>query len=252
MFIDRAALKAEAKTAIRESKTSPYLTALIFAVISYILDALQTKLTGVEVDYATAMSLLQSGDPSYMLQYTLNHVPGVPAQIIGVLLDVMSMLIGTGFLMCMLLVARRMPHTAANLFDSFALFFKVLWLYILEYAFIFLWSLLFIVPGIVAAYSYRQAIYLLIDNPGMSAMDCLRESKRLMRGRKGELFLLDFSFIGWYILCIIPFVSVYVLPYTDVTYAEFYDALRIPGTGGQEPEEPRYGASSGGKPPWEY
>jgi len=93
------------------------------------------------------------------------------------------------------------------------------------YIFIFLWSLLFIVPGIIAAYRYRQALYLLLDHPEMGVMDCIRESKRLMTGHKGELFVVDMSFLGWYILCAVPFVSVYVTPYVNVTYAGYYDAL---------------------------
>ena len=89
-----------------------------------------------------------------------------------------------------------------------------------------LWSMLFVIPGIVASYRYRQALYLLLDHPEMGIMECIRESKRLMRGHKAELFVLDLSFIGWALLSIIPFVSVYTLPYTESTYALYYDQLR--------------------------
>jgi len=110
--------------------------------------------------------------------------------------------------------------------DGFQHFLKIIGLNIVSGIFVFLWSLLFVIPGIVASYRYRQALYLLLDHPEMGIMECIRESKRLMRGHKAELFVLDLSFIGWALLSIIPFVSVYTLPYTESTYALYYDQLR--------------------------
>lgn len=92
--------------------------------------------------------------------------------------------------------------------------------------FIALWSLLLVVPGIIAAYRYRMALFLLLDNPEKSALACISESKRMMTGRKAELFVMDLSFIGWYILEIIPFVSIWVTPYTQLSYVIYYEALR--------------------------
>ena len=110
--------------------------------------------------------------------------------------------------------------------DGFQHFLKIIGLNIVSGIFVFLWSLLFVIPGIVASYRYRQALYLLLDHPEMGIMECIRESKRLMRGHKAELFVLDLSFIGWALLAIIPFVSVYTLPYAESAYALYYDHLR--------------------------
>jgi uncharacterized membrane protein len=112
-----------------------------------------------------------------------------------------------------------------ELFDGFGMFFKFLWLNILIGIFTFLWSLLFVIPGIVASYRYRMAIYIMIDNPEFSAMECIRRSKAMMAGRKWELFVLDLSFIGWGLLTAIPFVSLYVSPYIEITVANYYNAL---------------------------
>ena len=70
----------------------------------------------------------------------------------------------------------------------------------MQYIFIFLWSLLFIVPGIIAAYRYRFALYNLCENPEMGVMEALNMSKAQTLGFKGQLFVLDLSFIGWYLL----------------------------------------------------
>jgi uncharacterized membrane protein len=69
--------------------------------------------------------------------------------------------------------------------------------------FIVLWSLLFVIPGLIKAYSYAMAFYLLKKNPGMDALESISTSKKLMDGRKADLFMLDLSYIGWYLLGIL-------------------------------------------------
>lgn len=136
--------------------------------------------------------------------------------------------------------------------DGFSHFLRLIALNLLEGLFVFLWSLLFIIPGIVAAYRYRLAIYLLLEHPEMRVMDCIRESKRLMYGRKGELFILDLSFLGWYLLTIIPFASVYVTPYIQTTRAGYY--LAVISIDSQHDSRGRFGREDGRqdyREPWE-
>lgn len=92
-----------------------------------------------------------------------------------------------------------------------------------------LWSLLFIIPGIVKAYEYRMIPYLLAEHPEMSHQDAFYESKRMMTGYKMEAFVLDLSFWGWRILSAFTLHLLgifYVNPYIYATYAEFYLALK--------------------------
>ena len=70
--------------------------------------------------------------------------------------------------------------------------------------FTFLWTLLFIIPGIIKRYSYAMTPYILAENPGMKARDAITESKQIMMGNKVRLFCLEISFIGWDILCMLP------------------------------------------------
>lgn len=70
--------------------------------------------------------------------------------------------------------------------------------------FTFLWLLLLIVPGIIALLRYSQAFFIMNDRPELSAMDCIRESKRMMDGNKAKLFVTGLSFIGWAILAMLP------------------------------------------------
>lgn len=93
----------------------------------------------------------------------------------------------------------------------------------------FFWSLLFIIPGIVKAYEYRMIPFLLADNPQMTKEEAFAESKRMMKGQKWRTFVLDLSFLGWYILAALTLGILgvfYVIPYVNQTNAALYQTLR--------------------------
>lgn len=94
--------------------------------------------------------------------------------------------------------------------------------------YLFLWTLLFIIPGIIKSYSYRMVPYILADNPEISGKRAIELSREMTRGQKGSIFMLDLSFIGWYLLGVLAlFVgTLFVLPYVDSTNAELYLTIR--------------------------
>ena len=94
--------------------------------------------------------------------------------------------------------------------------------------FIFLWSLLLIVPGIIKAYSYAMTPYILVDRPELSVRDAIRLSGRMMSGRKLDLFCLLLSFIGWMLLCILTLGIgiLFLSPYMMTAQAAFYQDVR--------------------------
>ncbi|MCR5625124.1 MAG: DUF975 family protein, partial [Lachnospiraceae bacterium] len=93
--------------------------------------------------------------------------------------------------------------------------------------FITLWSMLFVIPGIVKSYEYRMVPYVLANDPNCTPAEAFAKSKQMMDGEKGNAFLLDLSFIGWYLLSLIPLVGLlYVTPYKKLTDAYLFDALR--------------------------
>ena len=95
--------------------------------------------------------------------------------------------------------------------------------------FIWLWSLLFIVPGIIKAYSYRMVPYIMSENPEMNFRDAQAESARLMKGNKWKSFVLDLSFIGWDILTIMTWGLLeifFVGPYKASTDAALYESIK--------------------------
>lgn len=92
----------------------------------------------------------------------------------------------------------------------------------------FLWFLLFIIPGIIKTYSYSMVPYILADNPSIGSGRAIEISERMTKGHKLDMFILDLSFIGWYILGALAFFigTFFVWPYYDATYAELYLTLR--------------------------
>jgi len=99
---------------------------------------------------------------------------------------------------------------------------------ILYSLFIALWSMLFVIPGIIKTYSYAMTFSILHDNPNMSASDAITESRRMMDGHKFRLFCLQLSFFGWILLGIITFgiAMLFVAPYMQTAQAAFYEDLK--------------------------
>ena len=91
-----------------------------------------------------------------------------------------------------------------------------------------LWTLLFIIPGIIKGYAYAMTPYILAENPNIKPMQAINLSCRMTKGHKLDLFVLGFSFIGWYMLGALAFGigTAFVVPYDRATHAQFYLALR--------------------------
>ena len=115
-----------------------------------------------------------------------------------------------------------------SLFDCTKNFGSVFVASILQVLFLALWTMLFWIPGIVKSYSYAMTNYILIDNPELSGNQAITESRKMMNGHKMQLFLLDLSFIGWYLLTAFTcgILSLYVTPYHHAARANFYESIK--------------------------
>lgn len=225
MQINRPVIKQNSKSLMNETKPSPVVVGLVYYVIIMVLEFLSQKLDG-SYDYVMNVmgGMMRSG-------FTMNVIPEAPhvtwyVSLVCLLIYIVYFMLTVGFTIYCYNVVKKSSPDFGNLFDGFAAFFRFLWLGILMFIFVFLWTLLLVIPGIVAAYRYRQAYYIMIDHPEMSALECITASKNMMKGHKWELFVMDLSYLGWYILCAIPFVGIWVLPYTNIGYSLYYVALR--------------------------
>lgn len=119
---------------------------------------------------------------------------------------------------------RREQPQINDLFSEFDRFGDGFCLNLLQDLYIFLWSLLFVIPGIVASYRYAMAPFIMAENPGMTASEAIRVSKIMMDGHKGELFWLHLTFFGWMLLSALTLGigNLFLNPYLNAAHASFY------------------------------
>lgn len=150
--------------------------------------------------------------------------------LIGLVLFILALPLTWGYQTLFLGAVRGGEATAKDLFEGYnkELFSRVLTTTLLYYVYVFLWSLLLLIPGCIKAYSYAMTPFILKDNPEMKNNAAIEESMRMMDGHKLELFLLDLSFIGWAILsiltCCIGFL--WLVPYMNMARVNFYEDLK--------------------------
>ena len=137
-------------------------------------------------------------------------------------------LLGFGTVSFFLKISRNEPVTYKELFSKINMCFSYLAISLLVGLFTALWSLLLIIPGIIAAINYSLVFFVKLDNPELGALEVLRKSKEMMNGHKWDFFVLILSFLGWAILGIFTLGILYLwlVPYMQVTYANFYNSLK--------------------------
>ena len=218
--MNRALLKQDAKDAMKMASPHPALTTLVM--------------------FAVAMA------GAFVLNI-FGGILGFTGAITGS--GAFSLLIGTvqfGYYSYCLRVFKQQDVGISELFSYFPMLFKVFGLSLWMALFIWLWSLLCFIPGIIAALRYSQAFFILAENPDMSIRDCVNESKLLMSGRLWELFVLQLSFIPWILLVSITcgLAGLYVQPYMVTTLAGYYLSLKPDDGTYQNDAEPGYGTPS--------
>ena len=228
MELNRPLLKEQARGLIRTAQPSVLMTSAVYIALGALVSFLSARLVGIS--YATLeryMNFVQQGKLDYALSVLSSSMPSASAWLINAALKVVMAIVGVGYTLFILNTVRGVGAATGNLLDGFSFFWRIILLNLVLSVLVFLWSLLLIVPGIIAAYRYSLATYILIDHPEYGVMDCIRESKALTDGRKAELFKLDLSFLGWFLLSSLPYigylVSVWVTPYYAITHAYYYE-----------------------------
>lgn len=138
-----------------------------------------------------------------------------------------SLPLAYGFTIMLLNVVRGSDVQLDTMGEGFKDYGRILGTMLLSSVYQFLWMLLLIVPGIIKGYSYALTPYLLKDHPELKFNAAIEESMRLMSGNKMRLFLLDLSFIGWFLLGLITFgiAFLWITPYWNTARAAFYEDL---------------------------
>jgi len=229
-------LKAEARKLIKENSPKLFIVSVLFVAIMTVTAEFRFRLPDTRGAYLQYMDRISGGAPHSVEMFFSFLAP------IGIALALLSLLVSgvvrVGFMSYCLKTTRGHHGDSRDIFKGFRYPVKVLLIMIISAALVTAWSLLLIFPGVIAFYRYRQAYYILLDAPEKSALQCIRESKTMMRGHKADLFILDLSFIGWFVLSAlltlimllslpfsIPIVSIWLSPYFGLSQAAFYNRL---------------------------
>ena len=186
---------------------------------------------------------LIAGTGSINLNFVEDIAEELPAELLSVLvtLAVSVLLVGIvnfiiggtiqlGYAKFLLSQHDGKDYSVGDLFSQFHRFGTGFAQAFLRNLYIILWTLLFIIPGLIKTYSYAMTPFILADHPEMTAGEAITASRKLMDGHKGELFVLGLSFFGWGLLCVITLgiASLWVTPYINAAYAAFYRRLTGP------------------------
>lgn len=261
-MLDRKQLKAEAKAITKKASVSAYLFTLVYLVIDIVLSLISDLANGGFTTNVTNVNYMMSVDPfaAGMPPEAFGYASASPAAstlgfFVAILIGLLSIVLSAGYILYIMGVrkGRTMPYT--TLFDAFSFVGKVIWLQILTFIYVFLWSLLLFIPGIIAGYRYRFALYNLCENPEISASEALRMSKAQTRGYKWQLFVLDLSFLGWSLLCALTLgiLTIWILPYIQQTDIGYFEEIKkasgvgyLPTGDGQFHHDDRFDTPSDG------
>ncbi len=125
-------------------------------------------------------------------------------------------------------IAQGTHPQIGDLFKEFNRFWDAFKVTFLVGLFTALWSILFVIPGIIKGISYSQAMFIMAENPGMGAREAISRSKAMMEGRKMDYFVLQLSFLGWILLgsLTLGIAYIWVIPYMSATQTNFYNAIK--------------------------
>lgn len=288
MGFSRYEAKMRAKLSMRGAYPHPMLVSLVFFLmtsgVTLVVELLvRNPFTTFYQDFILYVSA--GYDPVEVLQYlSVGGVGGTLYIFLTILLNLYSTVVGAGYYSYSLRLARNEQPGYRNLLDGFYMVGRVILMYILQFIFIMLWSLLGMIPytvvlilgavmlspgllilaiillfagiifGIAMSYRYRLAIYFLLDNPGMGPLASITASKNAMKGWKWSLFVLDLSFLGWLILSVFTFgiLMLWLQPYMRATEANFYDYVTHGDYSSPDFRQNLYGRPNGrdaGQPP---
>ena len=180
MQLDTGAIKAESRSLLRTGSVNPFRMTLFYLLITLVLDMINSGVSYM-IDSAGGFTVLSFS-------------------FVSILIGLVSLVLNAGYYCYCFGILRREQMPYESLFDAFPFAGKVILLSIVEGIFIFLWSMLFVIPCIIAAYRYSFAMLNLCENPELGVMEALNLSKQQTNGYKMQLFLLQLSFIGWSLL----------------------------------------------------
>lgn len=222
MLLDRIGLKREAKTIVKNAKANAYGVTLLFLAIALVIGGIDTYVSdGIgQIFIEQGLSV-----PQWLPRA---EFPPLVVTFVSVVVWLLTQLLSAGYCLYHLGIRQRREMSCGTLFDGFAFAGKVILVQLVSTIFIALWTLLFVIPGFIATYRYRFALYNICENPELGVMEAIRMSKRQTKGFKWQLFVMDLSFLGWSILCALTMgiLNIWITPWIQQTEVGYFQAIK--------------------------
>lgn len=225
----RSLLKTNAKAAL----VNHYWRAFVVCIISSILAGGSTASYEVTYKYSSGDAPQQIYSSQTTFPVSTAFFIFIVMLIVAILILAIAVLISTAIEAGQsryFMEARIGNAPISSLFSTFKTpgYWNIVKTMFLRGLYTFLWSLLLVIPGIIKSYQYRLVPYIMAENPNISSRRAFELSRQMTDGEKWNIFVLDLSFIGWYVLCGITFGIgfLFLNPYLQATNAELYSALR--------------------------
>ena len=211
--------KLTAKTVLRGNWMLAVGASFVVALLGGIVSGYNLNLT-LDIDEEVLQYL-----PDFIISYLRIVAP--IALVLGIIQFIVGGMIQLGYCRFLLNLHDGQEASFKDIFSQTHRFTDGYCLMFLKALFVFLWSLLFVIPGIVATYRYAMAPFILAEHPGMRASEAIDASKYMTMGSKMDLFILDLTFIGWGILAGMLWNLGYLAlnPYKNASHAAFYRQL---------------------------
>ncbi len=225
----RSGLKMSAKGVLRGNYWISLAAVLIVGIITSVFSGLYA--TGLR-EYMTSYSQMMLGNIS--IEEFENTVASMSGKLIRAYITALIVSIfifgplAVGSVKFFLKSAQG-ESSLGNIWSGFKTnYLHVVWTLFKRDLFVALWSLLFLIPGIIKSYQYVMVEYILADNPDISSHDALVQSREMMKGNKWRFFVLQLSFLGWLALGALAcgLGTVFVTPYMQATYVQFYLSVK--------------------------
>lgn len=257
-MLNRGEIKAEARVIMGRARVSPYLVTLVVMIIGFVLERVQMLVQFGSPFFSTTYVIecyqaALSGDTAALEQIiaSLPTRTGTGFFFFSILISLFTLILNGGYYIYCMGIRRGAVMPCSTLADGLGVAGKLIWCSIQMGVKVFLWSLLFWIPGFVAMYRYRFAYYNILTDASLSAGDAIRLSCQQTKGMKGQLFVLDLSFIGWALLSALTFglLGIWLTPYmTLCDLAYFEEGQRRVGRGAfNEPHTPPEAGDPWGK-----
>lgn len=245
-MLNRPQIKADARQLIRTAAVSPLIMTAIVLLIVFLLERISDLAEYGDLFYSYTYN------SAYLEALLSDNISALPTMVsrsalpsfFSVLVSLFTTVLYGGYYAYCLGIHRGLQMPYSTLLDGLSVSGKLIWCGIQMAVKATLWGLLFLIPGIIAMYRYRFAYYNILTDPTLTASEAIQLSCRQTKGMKGELFLLDLSFLGWLILPGIlsgvlglmglslvavlarGAISIWLTPYTTLCDVTYYEAAR--------------------------